>query len=1488
MLAVAFPGQRAPVLRRLVLCGGVSMLAIAGLLAQSVPVQAAGCNGPVQIVSTTISGPVVPTGGGILVTGTGAIVGNSVVNGVNNSNCIGTLSNSGSISGLMGIANTGTIATLTNGGTLSGAITAVVSAGTIGTISNNGIIIGYHAIQNSGTIDLLRNTGTITSSSNTSAVVNHGTIGTLTNSGTIGGNIGIANDGSIGTLSNSKLISSTYNGIFNAGTIGTLTNSGKITGGQVAISNTGGRIGTLGNSSLLQGTRTGLYNTGAVGALTNSGTIIGQTNGIYIGTGATLGTLTNNGTIAGASNAGLVNEGNIRQINNVLWIRGNSGLLNNGTIGNLTNSGLIVGDGSSGLVNSGRIDSLANNDVISGASTGIANSGSLGILTNLGTISGGLYGLNSTGAITQLVNGGVIQGSKTGLINGGTIGTLTNSGTISGTPFAVVNSGSIGSLNNGGIISATGTSAIANAGQIGTLTNSGTISGVVAIGGAGTIAVIVNTGVINGASYAINATGATAPRLANTGSIIGNIAVQGASLTIVGGSGTNFGSFTGGTISAPAASLLFASGNNLVADDIDVGSGNITVNPGAYVALAGSPIITATGGLANNGTLDISPTNGGVIVARLSGNGAVLLGTQTLTVQPGGEIFSGVISGTGGLTLATGALGDNPGNLTLAGVNNFAGTVSIAEGTSLVLAGSGSVASSALVNDLGAFDISATSAGASIMRLSGSGSLVLGNQFLTITNANDLFSGAISGAGGLAVIAGSETLTGTSAYTGGTSISGGGVVSVDSDAALGAASGGVTLNSGTLHFLSDVASNRPITLGPGGGTLSASSANITLAGNISGAGALLVTGGTTTLSGANSFTGGLTVTSASLAVTSDAALGAPTGLLILDNATLQTLASFTSRRPITIASGGGIIDSNSYDLTLGGPLNVQGALTKIGSGSLSLTGTTAANGSVAFNDGTVFQNGTLTAPGLSVGAGGTLGGTGIINAPTTIYGVLRPGNSPGTLTFSQSVTQAAGSTLALEIDGVGSANGAGNFSRVVVAGADNSYTAGGTIAPILRGLAGDASNSYSPPIGSRFTVVTAEGGVVANFAAIAEPSAGLLPNTQFDAIYGANNVQLVVTPISFGLLGQTPNQIGVANALQSLRPAAGSIGNPALANVFATLFSQPAASYPGMLNHLGAPIYGDALLNGMQRDAEFGDAINQQLALRRGILPHPKPDDATVSDNGVTLWVTGLAGNSHMAATGNTGFSSSGAGAVAGADRESSDGRSRAGLATGFTGSTVTSPATGGSSDQQAVRLVAYASHSMGRFFIDGQGGMTLQTDKFRRALGVFGGTAMNDTLTEGYHGEVEYGERYRAFRSIMHLVVGMRMETLHRGGTAENDALLSLHLAKQDLTSIRSKVGLESERVFVIGEFHVATNWRLFWMHESGDATTQAIANFNNFASTPFTVVSAKAGRDATVGNLALSANLAENLNAYAGYGFDLRQSYNGQSANLGIRYGF
>ena len=150
--------------------------------------------------------------------------------------------------------------------------------------------------------------------------------------------------------------------------------------------------------------------------------------------------------------------------------------------------------------------------------------------------------------------------------------------------------------------------------------------------------------------------------------------------------------------------------------------------------LSGTGSIAGSSDVVDDGTLDISATTSGASIVTLSGNGTVALGGKKLTLTNASTTFSGTIGGTGGLALLAGML-------TLTGDSSYSGTTTIS-GT-LALSGSGSIVDSSDVVDNGTFDIMATSSGASIVTLSGNGTIKLGAETLTLTDASTTFSGTI-------------------------------------------------------------------------------------------------------------------------------------------------------------------------------------------------------------------------------------------------------------------------------------------------------------------------------------------------------------------------------------------------------------------------------------------------------------------------------------------------------------------------------------------------------------------------------------------------------------------------------------------------------------------------------------------------------------------------------------------------------------------------
>lgn len=328
---------------------------------------------------------------------------------------------------------------------------------------------------------------------------------------------------------------------------------------------------------------------------------------------------------------------------------------------------------------------------------------------------------------------------------------------------------------------------------------------------------------------------------------------------------------------------LTASGGNAIFD-----TSNVDVDLGATFALTASETIGSLSGAAG------SFVNLGAFTLTTGGNG-------------GFTTFAGNMSGAGGLTKA------GTGNFTLSGTNTYAGST-------LVNAGSLTVSGGAAIADSGAVDVSTgaalvLSSNETIGSLSGAaGSFVsLGGNTLTTggNNASTLFSGVISGTGGLTKEGtGNFTLFATpidpvtflgnpNTYSGLTLINAG-TLSVSGQDAIAntgavqiAAAGTLALLDGERIGSLSGAAGSQVNLGSFS-LLTGDASNTTFAGVVSGTGGLAKLGsGEFTLSGANTYTGSTFVSEGKLILGGGSALSDLTQVTLGSGTTMQLTASET-------------------------------------------------------------------------------------------------------------------------------------------------------------------------------------------------------------------------------------------------------------------------------------------------------------------------------------------------------------------------------------------------------------------------------------------------------------------------------------------------------------------------------------------------------------------------------------------------------------------
>jgi autotransporter-associated beta strand protein len=211
----------------------------------------------------------------------------------------------------------------------------------------------------------------------------------------------------------------------------------------------------------------------------------------------------------------------------------------------------------------------------------------------------------------------------------------------------------------------------------------------------------------------------------------------------------------------------------------------------------------------------------------------------------------------------------------------------------------------------------------------------------------------------------------------------------------------------------------------GAGTLTNSGDTTVNAGNfagtISGTGGLVkATAGTLILTGTNTYSGTTTINAGTLQIGNGGTGGTLGSGNVVDNASL--------------------VFNRSDAFTVANVITGGGSITKVGAGTLNLTGSNSAGnnftgtfnltgGGLAING--VFGDTAANAATLITAGGTVLSGSGTFRGSAAVNGAINPGNSPGTLTIAGNLALGAGTILNYELGEPGTVGGANNDLLVV-------------------------------------------------------------------------------------------------------------------------------------------------------------------------------------------------------------------------------------------------------------------------------------------------------------------------------------------------------------------------------------------------------------------------------------------------------------------------
>jgi autotransporter-associated beta strand protein len=1094
--------------------------------------------------NSTISGRAVTLGGGgggiFDMQGTASLIQRGPISGAGSLTKIGT--------GTLTLAGTGTYTGATNvtQGTLQTAITNALGNNSAVTVSS-GAILDLNGF--SQTVGSIAGAGTIALGTDpmfSSTLTTGGNNADSTFGGVIVDTIGSPPPGGLG----GTLVKQ------GTGTL-TLTGANTYTGGTFVF---GGTL--VGNTTSLQGS---IFNgSRVIFAQDTDGTYAGQMGGTGNLTKTGIGTLTLSGTNSYSGGTTVIGNGAV-----AITTDANLGAAGGAVdLGDASSSGTLrVGLGST--VTASRTFTLGSGGAgfdIGGALTlngSIAGAGALvkmgtGVLTVGGTntytgATGVMGGVLRAGAVDVFAtsSGMIVDAAGTLDLNGfnQTVASLQGAGAVT-LGAGTLTTGDATDTQFSGVISGAG-ALVKNGSGIFVLTGANTYTG-------GTT---VNAGVLAG----------------NTTSLQGNILNNATVSFVQGSAGTYTGNMSGtGRLAKLGPGTLTLTGTNTY-------SGGTSVDGGALIGTTSS----LQGPIANNSLVVFDQAADGVYNGAMSGTGTLAkMGTGFLMLT-GANTYSGgtLIAGNGGIDLiadsnlgsASGAvqMGDASSGGTLRfgntanfsvnraiGIGNGGGTFDTA-GTSsitllgpmggtglltkagtgtLILAGSaaygGPTSVTAGILRAGAVNVlggpTAVGTGATfdlngfnqtLGSLSGTGSVLLGSATLATgaDNSSTVFSGSITGTGGLVKVgAGTFTLAAPGSYSGGTAVAGGvlqaGAVNVFGGGPM-SVGGGATLDvNGFNQTVASLSGAGSVLLGSGTLTTGTDNTSTLFSGNISGSGAVVKVGtGTFTLGGSLSNTGGTNIAGGVVRTAANNVFSGA-GVTVASGATLdmdgfsQTLALSGSGN-VLLGTGTLTTGADDGSTVFSGNISGAGSLVKIGTGTFTLSG------SGSYSGGTSVLGGVLRAGAANVFSGGPVSiGSGTTVDLAGFNQTISSLSGTGSLLLGSGTLTAGDGTTSLF---AGSISGSGGLVKVgsgtLILGGANSYTGGTTVSSGV--LAGNTS-SLQGAIANN-SIVLFDQGADGTYAGTMTGSGSLVKSGAGTLTLTGNNTYTGGTSITGGRLAGT-------------------------------------------------------------------------------------------------------------------------------------------------------------------------------------------------------------------------------------------------------------------------------------------------------------------------------------------------------------------------------
>ena len=318
------------------------------------------------------------------------------------------------------------------------------------------------------------------------------------------------------------------------------------------------------------------------------------------------------------------------------------------------------------------------------------------------------------------------------------------------------------------------------------------------------------------------------------------------------------------------------------------------------------------------------------------------------------------------------------------------------------------------------------------------------------------------------------------------------------------------------------------------------------------------------------------------------------------------------------------------------------------------------------------------------------------------------------------------------------------------------------------------------------------------------------------------------------------------------------------------LYSLPAGSIGAAVDQIAGTVNGDVMNAAVSLERMMASAVDNH---RRGI--------GKAAENEESAWSTGLG---QWTATGSDanapGYRVSAGGIIGGMDAlRTAD--SKVGVTGAFAQGNVKTD-NAAVATIQSERVGVYGGLLDGDWRFDSE--LALGADQYKTRRTVALGSLVRSATgkSSGYGLSADGAVHYDGW-SYVSPFAEMRDDLEHRASfTEQGVGGLSLAVADETLNTPRSLLGVELHDEGGI----VKTSLKLAWAHDFGQIAGQPIEALTGSPLVAFTARSSQLGADAGVAHLAVSSEIASDLNAFIEYDGEMRTHSTSQSVFAGLHF--